>query len=326
MNDLNETRLAVSTVWAKARALEAAPFGPAAEAKAILSALDPIGLPRLELEYRLPRPVIDHLLPEFAARGWRVESLHNFVPLPQGVPRDQASGDLFNLAALDPDERAQAVEYTERTLEIASDLEATGVVLHLGGVSGAREKAVTGAAAQAGKMTPELAAHLEQRALTAPRHLDAVSFSLERLAPRAEALGVRLGLENRFHAFQIPSLEETGTLLERFAGAPMGLWYDCGHAWVQELAGMGPASEWLERFGHTLVGCHLHDAQGRHDHQAPGVGEMDWPQLTKALAGSPLKVLEVAPGDDPGPLREGAAMLEELFAAADKPKEHKGAA
>ncbi|MCF8117945.1 MAG: sugar phosphate isomerase/epimerase, partial [Desulfarculaceae bacterium] len=314
MSDLSETQLAISTVWAKARAGEAAKYGHGAEAKAVLAAMDQIGLSRIELEYRLPGPVVELLLPEFAARGWQVISLHNFVPLPAGVPREKASGDLFSLASLDREERRLAVTHTERTMELASDLEATGVVLHLGEVDEARDKGITAAAAKAGGMTPEMADHLELRAAVAPRHLDAVSFSLERLAPRAEALGVRLGLENRFHAFQVPSFEETGILLERFSGAPIGLWYDCGHAWVQELAGLEPASRWLESYGSTLVGCHLHDAKGHQDHQAPGQGEMDWPALTRALAGSPCKVLEVAPQDDPGPLKEGAALLAEMFA------------
>jgi len=307
--------LALSTVWAKARAAEAVAYGPEAEARAILAALDGVGLNALELEYRLSAPVIERLLPEFKVRNWRVVSLHNYVPLPEGVSRGQASGDYFNLAALDPDERAVAVEYTLRTMELASDLEATGVVLHLGGVVQARDKLVTAATAQAGGPTPEMQAHLELRAQFAPRHVDAVSFSLERLAPRAEALGVRLGLENRFHAFQIPSLDELGLLLERFEGAALGLWYDCGHAWVQELAGLGPASDWLELHGHSMVGCHLHDARGSNDHIAPGTGEMDWPALTQALAGSPLKVLEVAYAEE-AELREGAALLEELFAQA----------
>ncbi len=317
--------LALSTVWAKALAAEAVAHGPAAEARAILAALDQLDLSALELEYRLSAPVIERLLPEFKVRGWQVVSLHNYVPLPQGVSREQASGDYFNLAALDSDERAVAVEHTLRTMELASDLEATGVVLHLGGVTEARDKLVTAATAQAGRLTPEMEAHLELRARFAPRHVDAVSFALERLAPRAEALGVRLGLENRFHAFQIPDLDELGLLLNRFEGAALGLWYDCGHAWVQELAGMGPASDWLEFHGRAMVGCHLHDARGANDHIAPGTGEMDWPALTQALADAPLKVLEVAYAE-PAELREGAALLEELFAQACQGEAKEGVA
>lgn len=316
MNQQYNNRLAVSTVWAKARAVAAAPHGPGAEAAAILTVLDHLGLDLVELEYRLPGEVIERLRPEFKARGWRVGSVHNFTPLPHGASRAQASGDLFNLASPDRDERVRAVEYTLRTMELASELEAAAVVLHLGGVEGLEDKGVTPAAAQAGGMTPELTAHLARRARLAPRHLDAASFSLERLAERAGPLGVILGLENRYHAFQVPSLPEMSLLLERFTGAPMGLWYDCGHAWVQDLAGMAPAADWLRNLGPGLVGCHLHDAVGADDHQAPGAGNMDWPALTKAMAHAPLKVLEVASGAPAGQMRDGAAMLAELFARA----------
>lgn len=318
MKQPHHNRLAVSTVWAKARAVEAAPHGPGAEAAAILAMLDQLDLELVELEYRLPAEVIHRLLPEFKARGWAVGSVHNYAPLPVGVPRDMASGDLFNLASPDREERARAVENTLRTMELASELEATAVVLHLGWVEGLTDKQATRIAARAGGMTPELSAHLARRAALASRHLDAVSFSLERLAQQAAPLGVALGLENRYHAYQIPSLPEMSLLLERFAGAPLGLWYDCGHAWVQELAGIAPAADWLGALGPGLVGCHLHDAKGSQDHQAPGAGDMDWPALTKALAHAPLKVLEVASGAEAGQMREGAAMLAELFARAEQ--------
>ena len=318
VNQQFSNRLSVSTVWAKARSQEAAPHGPGPEAAAILSMLDQLDLDLVELEYRLTGEVIARLLPEFKARGWRVSSVHNFAPLPGGLPRDKASGDLFNLASPDREERARAVEYTLRTMELASDQEAAAVVLHLGWVEGAENKGVVCRAANAGAMIPELAAHLEKRALLAPRHLDAVSFSLERLAERAAPLGVALGLENRYHAYQIPSLPELSLLLERFAGAPLGLWYDCGHAWVHDRAGIQPALDWLDTLGSGLVGCHLHDAEGAEDHQAPGAGKMDWPALTEALAHAPVKVLEVASGAEAGRMREGVALLAELFAQAKR--------
>ncbi len=316
-----EQTLAVSTVWAKPLTTGTAFWDdPAGEASAVLEALEETGLKTLELEYRLTAPVLDHLLPELGPREFKVNSLHNFLPVPQGLPKDRAGGDLFNLASRDKDERSLAVEYTAKTLELASDLEATAVVLHLGGVEGLPDKKPLPDAARKGEMTPELAALLGQRAELAPKHLDAVSFSLERLASRAGPLGVTLGLENRYNAFQLPDFVEMGRLLARFDGAPLGLWYDTGHAFVQAAAGLEPAMEWLSAYGHTLVGCHLHDAVGPDDHQAPGQGDMDWAELCQALAPAPLKVLEVAGDGDPGSFKEGAAMLAELFAQAAESK------
>lgn len=293
---------------------------PDAEAAALLAALEEAGLPGLEVEYRLSRPVLERLLPELAPRGLKVVSLHSPVPLPPGVPRQAANADIFSLASLDAEVRRRGVDCALAALELASDLEVKAVVLHLGNVEALADKQVTPAAAQDGGLSNELHTMLAERAGLAPRHLDAVSFSLERLAGRAAPLGVRLGLENRYHAFQIPDFAELGLLLDRFQGAPLGLWYDCGHAWVQELAGLTPAADWLAAYGQGLVGCHLHDAVQAQDHQAPGLGEMDWPALTRALAAAPVKVLEV-PGGEMADLRRGAAMLAGLFADAERARE-----
>ena len=187
------------------------------------------------------------------------------------------------------------------------------VVLHLGWVEGVRDLEITKQAARQKELTPALAAHLETRQEKAPKSLDAVSFSLDRLIPRAQSLGVRLGLENRFHACQVPDIDECALLLERFAGAPVGPWFDTGHAHVQGLAGLADTSDWLSRFGDGLLGCHLHDAQGISDHLAPGAGEFDWPELAKALALAPIKILELHPGPEPKEIKEAADMLVDLF-------------
>ncbi len=303
----SENELAVSTVWASAQAQEAA---------WLLDRMAESGLSRLELEYRLTAPLLEGIKKELRPRGLGVASVHNFCPLPEGLPREKASGDLFNLAGLDKEERLLAVRHTVRSLELAAELEAPAVVLHLGFVEGVGDKHTTRQAAQAGGTTPELEQLLARRAAVAPRHLDAVSFSLERLCERALALGVSLGLENRFHAHQVPDFNETGILLQRFAGAPLGYWHDTGHAWVSGLAGLTPPQKWLTAYGQVLLGCHLHDAAGDDDHRPPGAGDMDWEALCPLLLPARLKVLEVAPGPEPRELARAAELISRCFAAA----------
>ena len=299
--------LALSTCWASK---------DAAGGELLLHQLAETHAIRLELEYRLTTPVLQQLLPELKPRGFSVASVHNFCPLPPDLPPEKASGDLFNLAAWDKEERLLAVGYTMRSLELAADLEAAAVVLHLGWVEGIKDIQVTKDAARQKELTPELAAHLEARRELAPRSLDAASFALDRLIPRAQSLGVRLGLENRFHACQVPDIDECALLLERFAGAPVGPWLDTGHAHVQGLAGLAGMPDWLGRFGKEFIGCHLHDAQGINDHLPPGSGELDWPELTKALANAPIKVMELHPGPEAREIEEAAAMLADLFKQA----------
>lgn len=303
--------LALSTCWASK---------DAAGGDRLLDRLAETGLTSLELEYRLTTPVLHQLLPELKPRGFSVASVHNFCPLPPDFPTEKASGDLFNLAAWDKEERLLAVSHTMRGMELAADLEATVVILHLGWVEGVRDLEITKEAARQNELTPELAAHLETRRKMAPKSLDAISFALDRLIPRAQSLGVRLGLENRFHACQVPDIDECALLLERFAGAPVGPWFDTGHAHVQGLAGLADTSDWLSCFGEGLLGCHLHDAQGISDHLTPGAGDFDWPELTRALAHAPIKVLEIHPGPGPEEIKEAADMLADLFNQAAEQK------
>jgi sugar phosphate isomerase/epimerase len=302
-----DNHLAVSTVWASARAQEAA---------SLLDSLAESGLDRLELEYRLTTGLIEGIKKELRPRDLSVVSVHNYCPVPADMPREKASGDLFNLADLDKEMRLVACRHTVQTMELASDVEASAVVLHLGFVKGIGDKQTTREAAQAGEMTPELSKLLKERASFAPKHLDAVSFSLERLLERALTLDVWLGLENRFHAHQIPDFNEVGFLLERFKGAPVGYWHDTGHAWVAGLAGMTPSEEWLTTYSDSLLGCHLHDSVDDEDHRPPGTGDMDWEALCPLLLPARHKVLEVAPGPEPEELARGAEMLKQRFMEA----------
>ena len=275
--------------------------------------VDEVGLTRLELEYRLTPTQIREVTPLIRARGLTVTSLHNFCPPPPGLHPQDYSGDAFNLSSVDQEERGRAIRFTTATLELASELEARTVVVHLGRVEIKVNRGVIKDACEQQSLTPDLARQVEERAQAAPKALDAVSFSLEALAERARELGVSIGLENRYHAYQSPSLEETAFLLERFAGAPLGPWLDVGHAHVQQCAGLDKMEDWLERFGGSFIGCHLHDAVGYHDHQAPGQGDMDWPYLAEALVDVPLKVLEIHPGPSYGQVRDGAEMLAREF-------------
>jgi sugar phosphate isomerase/epimerase len=300
--------LGLSTCWAATQARQG---------EGLLQRLAETGIHALELEYRLTAPQLNGLLPRLRPDGFSVLSVHNYVPVPPDLPPERASGDLFNLAAPDKEERLLAVRYTQRSLELASEVEASAVVLHLGWVEGDCDGAIIKDAAAQGETTPALAAYLEGRGQGARQALDGASFALERLLPRAETLGVRLALENRYHAYQVPDLAETRLLLERFAGAPLAPWLDLGHAHTQGLAGLPGIEDWLQAFGPDLLGCHLHDAVGAQDHKPPGQGDLDWEDLAPKLIEVPLKVLEIHPGPKAAEIAESAAKLSRVFKEAE---------
>ena len=94
--------------------------------------------------------------------------------------------------------------------------------------------------------------------------------------------GICLGLENRYHYFDIPSQDELALLLELAGPERIGFIYDVGHATAHGPAGFLSRREWLERFGDRIVGTHLHDVIGFTDHHAPGLGEVDF-RMPRAL-------------------------------------------
>lgn len=267
--------------------------------------LEELRLSAIELDFRVTAEQLEKIKPSLDSEI-KVISVHNFCPVPDGVRPEKASGDLFNLASLDWEERRLAIRYTIRTIELAHELEAEVVVLHLGFVvleglkAGFYREGVL-----EGEKRDEF---LKEREKKAPKHLDALFLALEPIAKRAEALGVVLGIENRNFPHEIPSMEEIGLVLEAFEGAPFAYWHDVGHAHVLECLGFLKQKELLERYKDHLIGIHLHDARGLKDHLPLGKGEVDL-QVLRPFLTQTQKVLEVHPPVEKEELKEGLSYL-----------------
>jgi sugar phosphate isomerase/epimerase len=153
-----------------------------------------------------------------------------------------------NLGETDAESRARAVEAHAATMLAAAELDASNVVVHLGG-QGTGET------------------------------LDACRRSLDRLLPIAEAEGIQLALENLPPGFLGGQVEDISTLLTEFTHPRLGLCLDTGHAHLT--AG---CSAWLDALGDRLVCLHLHDNDGHSDaHLPPGHGTINWGALSRQL-------------------------------------------
>ncbi|MGO0123311.1 sugar phosphate isomerase/epimerase family protein [Desulfothermobacter acidiphilus] len=280
----------------------------------IISWLDQVGAPAVELEYRIKERIWEELRRELRRVGIRVLSLHNFCPLPEAAP--QASGDAFCFTSDDPDERRLAVRSTICTLEQAADLEARAVVLHLGYVPLRREEEDFTAAWREKESGSEAESKRERlkarRRQMAPIYLDRVYQCLDRVLSAAARLEILVGIENRYHYHEIPLPEEVELILDKFAGAPIGYWHDVGHAHHLEVLGLACQDEMLKRYGRSVIGVHLHDAVGEQDHLPPGSGEIDLPRVLALIPPSALKVIEVADGTDTEQFRAGMAYVNQL--------------
>jgi sugar phosphate isomerase/epimerase len=263
----------------------------------VIKAILGLGLETLELEYRITTPMLQEMLPLLKRRQVAVVSLHNFFPLPEGVPREKASGDIFSLSSPDKEEREWAVKYTQRTMEWAQELEARAVVLHLGKIpSDSPMKNLQKLYDQKKIHSAEGKSFIdEQKRLRAAKsrgYLDAALHTLEKLAKEAEKGAVFLGLENRCNVEDFPNLEEFKALFQELKGSPVRYWHDIGHATIQQNLGLTSQEELLTNFGDLLVGVHLHGCRGYDDHYAPGSGEEDYTPIQKFLKPDILRVVE----------------------------------
>ena len=305
--------VAVSTCW---KSWEAGSAGD------IIGPILDAGVTAVELEYRITGDIFREMLPALKRGEPAVVSIHNFFPLPVHLTRDRASGDAFLLSSPEKEERERAVKYTLRTLEHAYEVGAAAVVLHMGktemddGFARLKEEHESGTLADGS--TQE---YVKERQNIGEKNLDAALFSLDKLWRPAERLGIKLGIENRYHLREVPNADELDAILNRFEGSCIGYWHDVGHAAVQELLyGIGH-EQLLSRFSSRMVGIHLHDAEGTKDHQAPGKGEVDFEMVKKYTSPETIRVIELSPNVTEEDMRRGIDFLTRVFQAATRRKE-----
>jgi sugar phosphate isomerase/epimerase len=266
----------------------------------VIEAILDLGAESIELEYRVTPAMLKEILPLLKERQVSVMSLHNFFPLPEGLSKEEASGDIFSLSSPEKEERELAVKYTRRTIEWAQELEARAVVLHLGKILSdspmrTLKKLYDEKRIQSAEGKAFIAEQEKLRAAQSQVHLDSALWCLEKLAKEAEKRAVLLGLENRYNIQDFPNFEEFQVLFKEFSGSWVRYWHDIGHATAQQNLGLTNQEDLLENFGGLLVGFHLHGCKGYEDHYAPGTGEEDYTLVKKFLKPDTLCVIETHP-------------------------------
>ncbi len=283
---------------------------------ALLQSLERLPIAGLELDYRITAAMFQQMRMALRTSKLRVVSIHNFFPIPPIVPRHAASGDLFLLSHPDKEERRRAVQWTERTLECANDLEAGIVILHCGRIDMNPEMEILHRYLDRGSIAEDEAQDfihrkLAERERLQPKFMDALLLSLDRLLNAAGKHDVRLALENRNLYHELPGPEEFAEIFREFNGAPLGYWHDTGHAQVNQELTLTGQETLLQRYGDHLLGMHLHDASGHRDHLVPGRGGVDFAGISSSLKDDLPCVLELQPGCSEQQVMEGLAFLRE---------------
>jgi sugar phosphate isomerase/epimerase len=231
-----------------------------------------------------------------------ISSIHSPCPAvlsSRGIPASSLS-----LSSLIGDERMEAVSFAKKTIDLAADVGARAIVLHMGEVPidlslqdklyrlHDRGYGQNQECRQASEML------VYQRISQAPPYLDAAKRSLQELREYSGQRGIILGLETRFHINEIPNMDEMAELLTEVSDSLVGYWHDVGHAEVQQQLGFSLHEEWLSRFKNRMVGIHLHDIHGISDHHAPGKGNMDWEMVARYLPDGIVRVCEIGEWND----------------------------
>ena len=298
------TNLALSTSWNNNKGISGTE---------LVTQIKELGIEQAELGMTLSRQKVEEIKELKEKGSIRVVSLHNYCPMPDSSETERMAGD--SLASSDEEERKQAVFFTKRTIETAKSLGAGIVVLHAGkAIAEPKTRFLFDLYERGLKGTDRYEAFkaqmFEERRRNRDEHLDALFSSLRALSEFSLGLGIRLGIENRYHFREIPSLEELAIILDHFKDGNIFYWHDTGHAQVFENLGLAKHADYLETGKGRLAGVHLHDVVGVDDHLVPGKGNFDFRIIKPYLKKGTLKVIEAHPPATPEDIREGIKYLE----------------
>jgi sugar phosphate isomerase/epimerase len=277
-------QVSLSTMWAKGR------FGDMAEFAAKAREL---GFTHVEPNASVSPRMLNELLKTTVP----ISSIH--APCPAVLSSQRIPISTLSLSSLDKSERTEAVLFTKKTIDLAANVGARAIVVHMGEVpidlslQDRLYKLHHEGYAQTRQYRQVKERLVHQRLSLAHAYVDAAGKSLRDLSKYGQQKGIMLGLETRFHFNEIPLMDEMRELLNEAPEDVAGYWHDVGHAEVQQQLGFSIHEEWLLRFRDRMVGIHLHDIRGISDHHAPGQGNMNWEMIAKHLPQAIVKVCEI---------------------------------
>jgi sugar phosphate isomerase/epimerase len=269
--------------------------------EALIEEILGLGFRRVELGYDLRMDLVPGVQKMVAEGAVKVDSLHNYCPVPVGAPKGHP--ELFTFASSDARTRESAVHHTTRTLRFAAEVGAKIVVAHAGYVDMPRLSWDLHALIEKGEQFSPLYEKTKLklqilREKKAKAHLDHLSRCLELLVPVLDETHVTLALENLPTWEAVPTELEMENLCRQFAPKHLRCWYDMGHGQIRQNLGFINQERWLERLSPFLAGMHIHDvAHTVADHVMPPGGNTDFARMKKFAMMDILRVIEPAPNE-----------------------------
>lgn len=301
-------RFALSTCW----------FAEPASGDEVVDKALELGFDGLEIGYALRAELLPAIVARVAGGEISVQSVHAFGPVPADVKVGHP--ELHLIADTDEDKRKLAVEKVLGVLESARSIGALAVVLHAGRVKEVFAPWTWVHGRIAAERARGLVFRIRRKRMEAlraqllPTHMDALRKSLDELLPRFAGAGVDLCLENLPSWDAIPQPDEAATLMRDYSGSALRCWYDIGHGQVMENAGKGTMAGAARDLASSIRGVHIHDVCGpAGDHQAPGMGGIDFASVAFFAGPQYIRVFEPAAGIPAQDLASGLALLKRIW-------------
>lgn len=269
-----------------------------------------LGFSHIELNYQITPEALERLR---RLGDVKVSSLH--IPCPRAENNAGVPAFRIPLTTQDAEDSRFILNLALKTVDLAAELKAGFVVVHVGSVTPVVEierqcrDLYRAGQADTNEFRSLRDLMVETRTASRTPYLERAHKVVRCLQHRARERGVKLGLETRYYYHEIPHLEEMEGLLAACDSQVVGFWHDTGHAENLARLGFTPHREWLERLGPKMFGIHLHDYDGLRDHAAPGTGDIDWDLIARHVPPTALRVLEVSSRNEEAAIRSGVEFL-----------------
>lgn len=270
-----------------------------------------LGFARVELNHQIDSALLNSI----DLKGYKFSSVHE--PCPADVSTEQLKERDWLISSSDEDCRVHGVEAIKRSIDFAHKLSVPIIVVHCGMVSTdmTLEKNLR-LLYEAGRTDMDEYRGIKQQLIESRARLigprfEAVKKSLLELLEYAGRFRIRLGLENRYHYFDIPNPDEMGKLLALAGPDRLGFVYDVGHAQALDQMGFFAHEEWPRRYSSRIIEVHLHDVKGIADHFAPGLGEVDFDMVASYLPDDAIRTIEIQVVNTPEQVKAGLKFLTE---------------
>lgn len=292
-----------------------------ATGEAMIEEILALGLTSVELGYDLRLDMVAGVKQMVNRGEVRVASVHNYCPVPMGTHRGHP--EIWTPASPDARTRESAVYHMTKTIEFAAEVGAKVVVAHAGNVDMSQmSRDLIDWIATGRQFTPAYEKMKMSIQMTrdkrAPRQLNYLRESIDRLLPELEKHRMMLAFENLPTWESIPTEMELEALLRQYNSPWLRAWYDFGHGQIRQHLGFINAERWVERLTPWIAGTHIHDfLPPAQDHVVPPRGTIPFDIYRDFAQGDIVRVLEPSPGEDAGKIKEAIAFLNDCWHSPD---------